>query len=69
MKAERLEGERLRALITRNLGECCEDCRALLREQLKREERCQRSSPIPPQDHCHGLEGQTRRLIRGGSAR
>ena len=38
MSAERLERERLRALITRNLLECCEDCRDLLREQLEREE-------------------------------
>ncbi len=35
---ERLERERLRTLITRNLLECCEQCRALLREQLEREE-------------------------------
>lgn len=37
--AERLENERLRALATRNLLECCDYCRSLLREQLEREER------------------------------
>ncbi len=36
--AERLERERLRAMLTRNLVECCDDCRELLREQLEREE-------------------------------
>lgn len=35
---ERLERERLRALITRNLVECLAECRAMLREQLEREE-------------------------------
>ncbi len=28
----------LRALATRNLAECCDECRALLREQLEEEE-------------------------------
>lgn len=38
MKELRTERERIRALGTRNLLECCEDCRALLRKQLEREE-------------------------------
>lgn len=38
MTADQLERERLRALITRNLLECCDECRVLLREQLQREE-------------------------------
>lgn len=37
-RLSRAERERLRAAATRNLVECCEDCRALLREQLEREE-------------------------------
>lgn len=28
----------LRAIATRNLAECCDECRALLREQLRSEE-------------------------------
>ena len=38
MAAARLENERLRSLATRNLVECCDDCRALLRKQLEYEE-------------------------------
>lgn len=30
--------EALRAIITRNLVECCDECRAMLREQLEEEE-------------------------------
>ena len=32
-------GEALRAAITRNLAECCDDCRELLRAQLVTEEK------------------------------
>lgn len=38
VRSDRLERERLRALIARNLVECCDECRALLRNQLEREE-------------------------------
>lgn len=30
----------LRAIVTRNLVECCDECRALLREQLIEQETC-----------------------------
>ncbi len=33
-----LSNAELRALATRNLVECCGECRALLREQLEQEE-------------------------------
>ncbi len=35
---DQIEREHLRAMLTRNLVECCDDCRELLREQLEREE-------------------------------
>jgi len=34
----RVEREVLRAAATRNLAECCDECRDRLREQVKREE-------------------------------
>ncbi|MDP9261266.1 MAG: hypothetical protein M3O89_04760 [Actinomycetota bacterium] len=33
-----LSNAELRAIATRNLAECCDECRALLREQLEDEE-------------------------------
>ncbi len=38
----RLTDAELRAIVTRALLSCCDTCRALLREQLEREERCVR---------------------------
>lgn len=38
----RVEREILRAAATRALLACCDDCRAILREQLEREERRER---------------------------
>ena len=50
----RVEIECLRRFITRNLVECCENCRALLREQLEREEarlgRCWPDAPAHSQE-------------------
>ena len=43
----RVERESLRAAATRNLVECCDKCRALLREQLLREERRGLTTEMP----------------------
>lgn len=43
------EIERLRAAATRALAECCDDCRALLRDQLLHEERGEPWPHIDPE--------------------
>ncbi len=35
----------LRAIATRALADCCDECRSILREQLKREERDELAEP------------------------
>ena len=45
------EIERLRMAATRALAECCDDCRALLREQLRYEERGEPWPHIDPEAH------------------